>query len=87
MVSAFVGHGKIFAWATWNSFSDLTDSLVTTPVNIQDDTLHCIEKCVVLLYDRTSPNTDVNEARKKLFAKRNSVQRIPPTYHALEQHV
>ena len=89
-VSAFVGHGKKSAWATWNSFPELTDSLVTlttTPVNIQDDTMHCIERFVVLLYDRTSPYTDVNEARKKLFAKRNSVQRIPPTYDALEQHV
>ncbi|KAK3886005.1 hypothetical protein Pcinc_009832 [Petrolisthes cinctipes] len=44
-------------------------------------------KFVVLLYDRTSPYMDVNEARKKLFAKRNSVQRSPPTYDALEQHM
>ena len=81
-VSAFVGHGKS-AWATWNSLPDLTDSLVTlttTPVNIQDDTLHCIERFLVLLYDRTSLNTDVNETRKKLFT-------IPPAYHVLEQHV
>ncbi|KAK3857509.1 hypothetical protein Pcinc_036238 [Petrolisthes cinctipes] len=49
--------------------------------------MHCIERFVVLLYDRTSPCMDVNEARKKLFAKRNSVQRIPPTYDALEQHM
>ena len=49
MVLAFVGHGKKSAWATWSSFLDLTDSLVTltiTPVNIQDDTLHCIENIV-----------------------------------------
>ena len=39
------------------------------------------------MYDRTSTCTDVNKARKKLFAKRSSVQRIPPTRAALEQHV
>jgi hypothetical protein len=50
-------------------------------------TMHYIERFVVLLYDRTSPYMGINEARKKLFAKRNSVQRIPPTYDALEQHM
>ena len=35
---------------------------------------------VILVYDRTSTSTDVNKARKKLFAKTSSVQRIPPTY-------
>ena len=29
----------------------------------------------------------MNKARKKLFAKTSSVQRIPPTYAALEEHV
>ena len=89
-VSAFMGHGKKSAWATWNALPQLTNSLLTLatlPVNIQDDTLHYIEMFVVLLYDRTSPYMNVNEARKKLFAKRNSVQRIPPTYDALEQHM
>ena len=39
------------------------------------------------MYDRTSKCKDVNKARKKLFAKKRSVQNIPPTYAALEQHV
>lgn len=56
-------------------------------VNIQDDTVHCTERFVVLLYDRTGPYMNVNETGKKLFAKRNSTHRIPPTYHALEQYV
>jgi hypothetical protein len=80
-VSAFVGHGKKSAWATWNSFPELTDFLVTltiTPVNIQDDTMHCIERFVVLLYDRTSPYTDVNEARKKL--RQEELRPAHPTY-------
>ena len=49
--------------------------------------MHVIERFVILLYDRTSKCKDVNKARKKLFAKKSSVQNIPPTYTALEQHV
>ena len=89
-VSAFVGHGKKSAWATWNSLPELTDallSLANAPTSLQEDTMHVIERFVILLYDRTSKCKDVNKARKKLFAKKSSVQNIPPTYAALEQHV
>ena len=89
-VSAFVGHGKKSAWATWNSLPELTDallSLANAPTSLQEDTMHVIERCVLLVYDRTSKCKEVNKARKKLFAKKSSVQNIPPTYAALEQHV
>ena len=89
-VSAFVGHGKKSAWATWNSLPELTDallSLANAPTSLQEDTMHVIERFVILLYDRTSKCKHVNKARKKLFAKKSSVQNIPPTYAALEQHV
>ena len=52
-----------------------------------EDTMHAIERFVILLYDRTIKCKDVNKARNKLFAKKSSVQNIPPTYAALEQHV
>jgi len=86
-VSAFVEHGKKSASATFNSFPEVTGSLViltTTPVGIQDDTIHCIERFLALLYGHTSPYSEVKEARMKLFAKRNSAERISPSYYALE---
>ena len=89
-VSAFVGHGKKTAWATWNSFPELTNALLElahAPTEIPEQSMHVIERFVILMYDRTSTCTDVNKARKKLFAKTSSVQRIPPTHAALEQHV
>ena len=89
-VSAFVGHGKKSAWATWNSLPELTDallSLANAPTSLQEDTMHVIERFVILMYDRTSKCKEVNKARKKLFAKKSSIQNIPPTYAALEQHV
>jgi len=75
-VSALIGRKKKSAWATWNLFPRLTDSLVTlitTPVGIQDDIVHYTERLVVLFYDPTSSLSEVNEVRKKTFVKRNSV--------------
>ena len=68
-VSAFVGHGKKSAWATWNSLPELTDallSLANAPTSLQEDTMHVIDRFVILLYDRTTKCNDVNEARNKL---------------------
>ena len=89
-VSAFVGHGKKTAWAAWNSFPELTNALLDlahAPTEVTEQTMQVIERFVILLYDRTSTSTEVNQARKRLFAKTSSVQRIPPTRAALEQHV
>lgn len=42
---------------------------------------------MVLLYDRTSNLTRVNEARQELFAKKSrTLDNIPPTQEALLQH-
>ena len=49
--------------------------------------MHIIERFVILLYDRTSTFKEINKARKKIFAKNNNVQLIPPTKAALEEHV
>ena len=49
--------------------------------------MHCTERFDVLLYDRISPYSEVNEARKELFAKINFIQRTPPTYDAFKLHV
>jgi hypothetical protein len=43
---------------------------------------------VVLMYNRTSENMEVNEARKKLFTQKSRTsENIPPTKAALEQHI
>ena len=70
-VSAFVGHVKKSAWATWNSLPELTDallSLANAPTSLQEDTMHVIERFVILLYDRTSKCKDVNKARTRARA-------------------
>jgi len=46
-----------------------------------------MERFVILLYGRTSTCTDTDKARKKLFARKNNAELIPPTKAALEEHV
>ncbi|KAG1705795.1 hypothetical protein GQR58_003768 [Nymphon striatum] len=90
-VSAFLGHGKRTAWATWKAMPELTNNtlldLSSAPDDVPDDGMRVIERFVILMYDRTSTSHDVNLARKKIFGRKNSVQSIPPTRAALEQHV
>jgi len=90
-VSAFAGRGKRTAWAVWESFPELTDALSEVNHEQTDITESCmsiIARFVILMYDRTSTCSDINTARKKLFAKKGRpLESIPPTHHALVQHV
>jgi len=89
-VSAFYGIGKKTAWAVWRSMPQLTPTclrLSHAPTQISPDEMEQIERYVVLLYQRTSALSRVNEARKQLFTHNRKMVNIPPTLHALEQHV
>ena len=86
--SSFAGHGKTTAWTIWTVLPELTNALLklsSAPSGIPDDVIHTIERFVILLYDSTCK--EINKARKKIFAKKNNVQLIPPTKAALEEHV
>ncbi|MES9882849.1 MAG: hypothetical protein ABW185_18430 [Sedimenticola sp.] len=90
--SSFAGRGKRTAWSTWNMFSEVTPALCTlahTPTaNDISKVLPQIERYIVLLYDRCSPDAAVNQARKTLFAQKNrQIENIPPTQDALSQHL
>lgn len=88
-VSCFGGRGKRTAWDTWMNFPDVTESfsaLATTPQTI-DSWMQAVERFVVLLYDRTSSQELVNEARRQLFTQKGrSIDGLPPTQAALVQH-
>ena len=46
-----------------------------------------VERYVVLLYDKTTSLSDVNEARRHLFTKKACLsENLPPTKDALRQH-
>ena len=66
----------------------MLSQLASAPGVISSHAMSAIERFVVLLYDRTSTCSDVNLVRKMLFAKEGrSLEGIPPTREAREQHV
>ena len=89
-VSAFRGVGKKTAWAIWRSMPHLDQifaRLSHAPKQILPEDLKQLERFVVLLYQRTSPLSRVNDARKQMFTQNRRIDNIPPTAYALEQHV
>ena len=90
-VSAFSGRGKKTAWETWKSFPDVTvalEELLNLTVGISETSMSLLERFVVLMYDRTSDCTEVNEARKYLFSRKSrTLENIPPTKAALREHI
>ena len=88
-VSSFKSIGKKTAWERWNAFPDVTDAFIdlsTGPEDIDSETQQLLERFVILMYDRTSAATSVNQLRKELFTKGRSIDKIPPTAGALLQH-
>lgn len=90
VVSAFRGKAKKSAWQTWNVFDDVSETFTNLsqhPTLIRDLDLQRLERFVVLMYDRSSAATGVDEARLDLFArKQRPYNSIPPTQAALREH-
>ena len=69
-VSSFAGHGKKTAWAVWTVLQELTYALLNLSFAssaVTEDVLSCIERFVILIYDRTSTINDSDETRRKLL--------------------
>ena len=92
VTSSFSGIGKRTAWAAWNVFDNATPALCTlaetpTAENVMN-VLPTIERLVIVMYDRGSPETGVNSARQMLFThKGREIENIPPTKDSLTQHL
>ena len=61
-VSCFGGRGKTTAWETWKASDEFTD--MTATFGALPNLPNASDRFVVLLYDRTSSQEHVNEARK-----------------------
>lgn len=75
-VSFFSGRGKKTAWDVWNVFPELTPvlkAMMKLPEDVDDTCLEVIERFVILLYDRTSSLSKVNEVRQELFFKKGKI--------------
>ena len=95
--SAFHGRGKKTAWQAWqawkafpqitHAFIDITNQAFNV-IEPDGPEFQLIEQYVIILYDRTSTITAINEARQELFCKSaRSLDNIPPTKDSLILHV
>ena len=87
--SYFCGRGKKTAFQAWNNYPEVTPVFISlsNPQNaLTDEQLHALERFVILMYSRTSTHSRVNAARQALFSQGRSIEAVPPTQAALEQH-
>ena len=91
--SAFNGKGKKSVWQAWQAFEDVTETFVYLAghpfqlLDAEDGNFLKIERMTVILYDKTSPLSSVNETRRELFCHKNrAMDKLPPTKDALLQH-
>ncbi|GFS26659.1 hypothetical protein ElyMa_007060900 [Elysia marginata] len=92
--SAFFGKGKKTAWQAWQAYSDATEAMAHladhpfTHLDEDSDCFSVLERLVVILYDKTSHLSCVDEARKVLFCHMNrAMDKLPPTKNCLLHHV
>ena len=92
-ISSFNGKGKKSVWQAWQAYDDVTETFVYLaghPFQLLDADDHHflkLERLTVILYDKTSPLSSVNEARMELFCHKNrEMDKLPPTKDALLQH-
>ena len=60
---------------------------MTMPLSLSDENMNKLQRFVILLYERTSHCTQVDQCRKLLFAKERQLNHIPPTEAVLREHV
>ena len=73
------------------NFNDITSAFcalaATADVSAISDWIKPLERLVILMYDCTSSQESVNQARKELFTQKGqAIDGLPPTLAALVQH-
>jgi hypothetical protein len=72
-------------------FPEATNALLClslTGTEIDQPSVHVLERFVIIMYDRTSECTVLDTARKELFTKKcKLLESLPPTSSAFLQHV
>ena len=87
VVTTIHGKAKISAWNVCDEVSNTLTKFSQCPPAVTDNDLQILEMLVVVMYDRSSPATCVNDARLDIFArKQRSYDSIPPTRAALKGH-
>ena len=84
--SSFVGKGKKSGWQAWQAYDEVTQAFVaiaSTPfqlISVESPTFKLLERYTVILYDKASASSSVNETRMTLFCHRScAMEKLPPT--------
>ena len=85
--STFNGKGKRSAWQAWQHCDERVtatlDFLSRHPfyrLEVNDPHFASLERLVIVMYDKSSPLSSINEARMDLFCKHNrAMDHLPPT--------
>ena len=92
--SAFNGKGKKSAWRAWQAYDDVTETFVhlaKSPFQLLDvdsQQFQKLERLTVILYDKSSPESSINQARKEIFCRVNrQMEKLPPTQDVLLQQI
>ncbi len=78
---------------SWYAYPEATAAFIYIaqhpyePISLSPEHFLILERYTVVLYNKSSCLTTVNEARRELFCKQNkSLENIPPTQDTLLQH-
>ena len=86
-VSCFYGKNKKTPLDTWKSFPEVTPvfiALSRAQTEIAEEWMSTPQCFVVLLYERTSSSSSVNDTRKQLFTRKaRNFDALPPTQDSL----
>ena len=81
--------GKKTAWKWWRPFDNVTAAILDLSsgnTTVRNETAGLLKRFAILLYNKTSMNTSVNQLRKGLFTLGCSIEKVPPMSGALLQH-
>ena len=84
--SSFLGMGKKTAWAAWQAYPKLTETLLTLsddPTLLTLDSIHMarLERWTVVMYSKSSGCSRVNDVRRQLFTHGTRTLDHPPPPH------
>ena len=84
--SQFLGKGKKSAWESRKAYPEATKAFLYAKehpfqiIQLGTSEIEILERYVCVLYDKITPLSSVNEARKELFCKQaKTMEAIPPT--------
>ena len=86
-VSSMLGIDKKKAWTCWmRNVENFCQMFTSLNLATSFTSIYQLQEFVMALYAKKRVANDIDECRYQLYASGNSLDKLPPTYHALNQH-